>query len=211
MKFTSYNLYSLNCDHNEKQSYSQFSKVTRAYCNSSNILCKNVTCHVKPISRTEGYLNYKCYMPNPIRGLMGSFAVYHQHLLGGNFNYLFSYKSIKLCDIEKYCEMYPLLKPFIKFANDSVFKGVYKKTCPYGPGWLQVVNGTVTVAARTELDKLQFFPNGNYRVDGKLWNKKDDNIASISLYIKTKFRSNTMEFFDKFWNRRWKYTWKTAI
>lgn len=94
--------------------------------------------------------------------------------------------------------MFPLLKPFIKYANDSLFNGILKTKCPYGPGWIEIVNGTVAAASIVEMDKTQSFPNGIYKVLFKTWNKQDDNILSFTTFAEANFRASTLDFFDKF-------------
>lgn len=91
-----------------------------------------------------------------------------------------------------------MLKPFIKYANDSLFNGFLKTKCPYGPGWIQIVNGTTTTASRYELNNTQPFPNGVYKVQIKSWNKEDDNIMSFALFIEANIKTSTLASFDNF-------------
>lgn len=137
----------------------QFTKFTKVTCSTSNITCINVTCRVKPVSRVEGFLNVQCHLLKPLKFFMASFSVHHQTRLGGNFNHLFSYRNLKLCDITKIADVIPMLKPLIQFANSSLLNGFLQPACPYTNPF-RIVNATVPTNTGFELDKMQMFPNG---------------------------------------------------
>jgi hypothetical protein len=176
----------------------QYLMYTKVVCSSSNLTCTNLKCRVKPVSRVVGHFNLQCNLERPVRNIIGSFSVYHQTLLGGNFNNLFSYKNLEICNLENLCNTFPLLKPFVKFGNISIFNGLLKQ-CPYGPGLFSIVNATMKPEiSRDTLGSIQIFPNGIFRLEFKINNKRDDNILSFSLCLKNNFRKNTLETFEQF-------------
>lgn len=173
----------------------KFIKVT---CSSSNITCKNLTCYVKPISRVEGAFSLQCNLEKPLRNLLVSFSVNHKAPLSRNFNHLYTYRNLRICDVKKLCNMFPILDHFIKFANATIFNGALKQKCPYGPGIIQIVNATINPPARWQFDRLQSFPNGVYRTDFKVYNNLDDNILSFSTFARCRWRALILNNFEKF-------------
>lgn len=179
------------------QKYIKFTKVT---CNSSNLTCTNIKCRVKPISRDEGYFNLRCQLAKPMRDFNFAFTVSHQPRIGsisGKFLQLFSFKDLKACKVPEMCEKFPLIKPLVKFANESIYNGAIVD-CPIGPGYYQIENATIKKFSLDLLSNTQTFPNGIYKIDIKLSNKKDDHILSYSLYMLNSWKKSTLDNFEKF-------------
>lgn len=88
------------------------------------------------------------------------------------------------------------MRPILNHLN-QVFKGLIHK-CPYGPGYVRIVNASHDTEYVNELAKTQVFPNGYYKVVWIMFNDADANIMSGEWYIECNYRINVLNFNDRF-------------
>lgn len=84
----------------------------------------------------------------------------------------------------------PVVGPFLRFANETL-KGIIRK-CPY-VGNIEVINATLhsdTNKAIDNLNNFQVFPNGQYKLGIKAHSPKDENIATVFIFIDFHARRN---------------------
>lgn len=133
------------------------------------------------------------YLPKPFRSVFFSFNVSFRHQLGGNFRYLYGFKDINACDLAKLFVGNPVLKPVINYANETFLKGIIRE-CPYGPGYVRVVNASVNLkTAYNSYSGIQRFPNGDYKTQVRIFNKKDSNALNIALIMENNWRHNAVD------------------
>lgn len=175
----------------------QYVKFTKVECSTSNNSCTNLYCRVKPIARKVTFFNLQCLLPRALKNIALSFSAHHKPLIGGNFVQILSFKNINLCEVSR--SNNPILKSLINYANDTLLNGALQLSCPYGPGMFRITNATYSTGDGLPKHGIQqTFPNGQYRIDAKLANKKDDNIASVSLFFINQWRIATLNSDDKF-------------
>lgn len=162
----------------------------------SNKTCTQGYCRIKLISRYQSYLNFGCFFSKPLQNIMLSFNVSHRSPLGGNFHYVYGFKNLNACDLTKFCANNPMMKPLIDYTNKTIFSGMIRE-CPYS-GFVRIENASIYQEDSARLIKFQIFPNGEYKVDIKLFNKRDENMATLSIIIMTTRRQNTLAGNDKF-------------
>jgi hypothetical protein len=175
----------------------QFAKYTRVKCSTSNLTCTDAYCRIKPINRYLNYLNMGCSLAKPVRNIIVTFSIYHRHLLGGRFNHMFTFKNLSACEVTKLCINIPMFKPLVDYANATLLQGIIKE-CPYGPGFIRIVNASIGANAARNLRSTQRFPNGDYKIDAKVFNGKDENIFTLSLVLTNSWRQNTLDTNEKF-------------
>lgn len=126
-----------------------------------------------------------------MRPILVAFKFLHKTLLGGEFKYLFGFKEVNACQITKICKENSMLKSLVDLANTSFLKGAVRE-CPYGPGLMRVDNASVPFESSISFGYVQRIPNGIYRIDLTMFNRKDDNLFTMNLTMMNKWRENTV-------------------
>lgn len=136
-------------------------------------------CRLKAVSRYETYLNMGLYLPKRLNEVFFSFTAFHKPITGLKFFKILGLQDVNVCKLTDILNN-PMLRPIIEWANSTILKGFIRQ-CPYSAGWVLVENASFVSEEMRKLDSLQTFPNGYYRLDLKLFNRRDDNISSITL------------------------------
>lgn len=90
-----------------------------------------------------------------------------------------------------------MLKSVIDFANSTIFRGTIRQ-CPYGPGFVRVVNASVDSDTVINFGSRQVMPNGHYKIDIKMYNKKDENVLTLSLILESSWRLSKLSGDERF-------------
>lgn len=79
------------------------------------------------------------------------------------------------------------------FFNDT-FHGFIRE-CPY-VGVFKIENATFNAnsEAMKDFHRVQFFPNGQYKLWIKIFNKRDENISNYTIFVDIYYRSNVLNF-----------------
>lgn len=170
----------------------KYAKFTRVKCVRSNLTIPRGYCRIKPVHRYLNHLNMEFFFPKPFRPVFFSFNVSFRHQLGGTFRYVYGFKDLNACELTKMFVGAPLLKPIIDFANSTLLKGIIRE-CPYGPGYVRVENASIVVRSAFGFSQTHRFPNGDYKIDIRIFNKRDVNALSISLTLQSMWRRNAEE------------------
>lgn len=176
----------------------QYCKFTRVVCSTNNQTVTKLNCKVKLIHRYLNYLNVDIFLPKAVRSFKFAFNVSHRTLLGGMFQYVLGFKEINGCEITKIVAGNPMLKPIIEFANLTLLRGVIRQ-CPYGPGSVRIQNASVELKSAIGFHGTQSMPNGEYKIDIRMYTKRDANALTLSLIMENNWRSNKITAYEKFW------------
>lgn len=171
-------------------------KFTKVLCSTSGKSVKNLNCRVKPVSRNVGFLNFGGKVVKALVNVFVDFLIYHKPLVGGNFVQIVKIDKLEACKIIKMAAENILYRYFLEYANGTVLKGLIRE-CPYPVGEYKVENATYDVEVIKKWDAFQRFPNGEQRIDIRIFNKADENIISLKIFAYIKIRSNTLNSFDK--------------
>lgn len=72
------------------------------------------------------------------------------------------------------------------------------RECPYS-GFISVVNATFkNNGAVQDLHRIQIFPNGNYKANIAIHNRKDPNIVNITVYLDVYYRDSVLNANEDF-------------
>lgn len=105
---------------------------------------------------------------------------------------MYGFKDLNACEMTKVFVGVPMLKPIIDFANSTLLKGIIRE-CPYGPGYVRVENASIVVRSVHNFGQTHRFPNGDYKIDIRIFNKRDANALYISLILQSMWRRNVEE------------------
>lgn len=102
-------------------------KYTKVLCSSSGKSMEKLYCRVKPISRSETYLNFGGNLIKPLKNVFADFLLWHRPLIGGNFNRLLKVDNLNACDLIKSAVNNIIFRYFLEFANGTVLKGLIRE------------------------------------------------------------------------------------
>lgn len=129
------------------------------------------------------------FFSKPMRSVFVSFNLSQRPLLGGKFRYVLGFKELNGCELTKIMTGNPMLKPLIEFANSTLLKGIIRQ-CPYGPGYVRVENASISLTSVNGFGRTQSMPDGDYKIDIRLFNKKDENVLTMSVITQSSWRLN---------------------
>lgn len=165
-------------------------------CFSSNKTTTNMSCRVRPISRKVNTLNLQFFFLKEMRNLYVTVECHHQPLIGGNFVKFATHKDLNICELPR--TFNPIMKGLVSFFNETFMNGAMQDKCPYGPGWFRIQSATYSPGDGIfKYGIAQSYPNGVYRNHIRVFNKRDDNIASISVFNLFSNRQNTLNGDEK--------------
>lgn len=196
---TTHHSYNVRLLLNRTISYTlQYCKFIRVTCSTSNQTITKWNCKLKLIHRYLTFMNMELFLPKQMRSFLFAFNVSHRPLLGGKFRYIFGFKEINGCEVTKIIAGNPMLKPLIDFANSTVLRGIIRQ-CPYGPGFVRVENASVDLNTVLNFaSKQSLMPNGHYKIDIKMYNKKDDNVLTLSVILESSWRLSRLSGDERF-------------
>lgn len=171
-------------------------KFTKVLCSTSGKSGKNLSCHVRPRSRSVGHMNIELVLIRTLKNIFVDIIVFHKPLIGGNFVQIVKFDKLNGCDLIKTARDNILYRYFLEFSNGTFFKGVIRD-CPYPVGNYKVENATMDVSVIKKWDSFQRFPNGEQKYDVRLYNKVDENVLTLKIFSYVKIRANTLNSFDK--------------
>lgn len=126
-----------------------------------------------------------------------NFSAHHKPLMGGvrgNYVKIVGWNNIDFCQITKFFED-PNIKPILALVNATVSGMI---GCPFGPGYIKIVNASILSDTNAEISTTQRYPNGYYKAIWTLFNHEDDNILSGVAISESKHRNNVLDSNDKF-------------
>lgn len=174
-------------------------KFTKVFCNSSGKTTKNVKCRVKPVSRYDSVFSYESEFIRPTNSIMSSLKMSHKNLLGGNFRQVMNIRDIDVCRLNQIMKRVQFMKELFNFGN-ATFGGAIHD-CPY-EGKFKIVNASVgsvsNSGAQEKFMAFQNFPNGIYRFQIHSYNKRDENIGIITLFVELKDRAKVLSNDEEF-------------
>lgn len=175
-----------------QQSKTDFFKLTKCDCSTSNKTIVNLKCRVRPLSLTLGSLNAEFTFLKQTTDFFVTFSFHFKHQLGGGkFRQIFIFRDLKGCDLSEMAVSNFVLKPMLEWFNET-FQGIIHK-CPY-EGTTKFINITMDGdnSANQKFYAMQNLPNGEYKFNLKLYNSDDDNILNFNFFCIMKSRKGTL-------------------
>lgn len=155
---------------------------------------EQLKCRIKPISRNESFIFASGYIFRTLKTFNVDFTVQFKSALSRNYHQVFAFKNLDICQLTKIALGNGMMNTVLRYVNQT-FQGVIHE-CPYS-GWLRVINGTFNIASdKNDLDRLQLFPNGNYKWIVFAFNKRDPNIFTGILYYDLYSRENAVNNYE---------------
>lgn len=126
-----------------------------------------------------------------------SFVCRHKPLLGSNtWNRVYGWNDLDACQLTQFASNRPMIKPLFDYINAT--SNGFIRQCPYGPGFVRLVNATFKTDSVERFDNFQRFPNGFYRFSVRIYNRNDDNVVTFWVILETNYRRNVLNTNDKF-------------
>lgn len=176
----------------------KFTKFKSISCSTSNKTLNQQYCKIKPVNRSTSYLNMGSFSPRPMKSIFITFNVSFRPPLGDKYRYIFGIKGWDGCNILRLVNDLPPMKSMLIFVNETILQGLIR-TCPYPAGYYKVVNASMPRESLQKLAQMQIFPNGDFKIFARIFNKQDDNIFTINLVLSSSWRYNHLVGNDNIW------------